>query len=482
MKGDIFFEVLGNTGPFSMAGESSGYKVSANGSHYLLECGAPIFPSLGFHGVAQIKGLFASHSHEDHKRWFTDLVLFCFYNPSIRHKVRLITAEPVMEEYHKNSKAALERSLSPDSKRIVDIPFEDMVEKVVIGPRSKYFVNLETEGNGAFRYRVRDRKGNPVGPEKAKIFINPRANRPRLLFKDDETGEWVEPDSYYPFSSNTFYEENQNTFRDEEADLTVKAVKCSAWHGVPTVAFRFMTQESSLFFSADTVYKPSLWKELYETYRPQNFEHIPREAFEKKSLIIGDINDFIERVWSRERYESAMSAYEGSVVIHDVARKHSVVHTDYPDIAGAPINNLIFTHNPDNLTARHPILKSGKILLVRGDKAWESVNGGHYPFDADVYVRHFSGNYVGYKRTNGAYKVIEKDGLLGIVEAGGPEKALMRVDLFMDIGGEYFPVLKDTNKSYRIRPDGRVEESVINGDKSIGRLAQNRRGQINGEP
>ena len=119
---DIIFDVIGNTSPFSMMGESSGYMLTVNDSSYLLEIGSPIFPSLGYKGIAEIKGIFATHSHEDHKRWFTDMVLFSYYNPVFKRKVRLISAEPILEEDAKNSKGALERSLSRDSKRIVDNP------------------------------------------------------------------------------------------------------------------------------------------------------------------------------------------------------------------------------------------------------------------------------------------------------------------------------------------------------------------------
>lgn len=458
-----------------MMGESSGYMVTVNGSSYLLECGSPVFPSLGYKGIAQVKGIFATHSHEDHKRWFTDIVLFTFYNPLFKHKVRLISSEFILEEYTKNSKGAIERSLSADSKRIVDIPYDNMVENVTIGPRSKYVIVLKPKGEGAYQYRVEDRKGNVVGPEKAKIVINPLANRPRLLFKDEKSQEWIEPESYYPFASTVFYEENRNVFRDDEIGLTVEAIKSSVWHGVPTVAFKFTTPGNSLLFSADTVYKPSLWKTLYEEYRPQKFHTISREEFQKSSIIYGDINDFIERTWSRERYENALKAYEGSVVIHDVARKNSVVHTDYVDIADAPIDDIVYTHNPDNLTAWKPILTSGKRVVLREGKVYESVKGVLYPFDADLYVHHFSCNMVGYRSSRGAYKVVEKDGLLGIVEAGHAEEGLMTVDLYEDIGGEYFPVLTEPNKFYTVRADGQVEEVSIFKDSSTGVVVNNRR-------
>ena len=476
---DIIFDVIGNTSPFSMMGESSGYMLTVNGSSYLLEIGSPIFPSLGYKGIAEIKGIFGTHSHEDHKRWFTDMVLFSYYNPVFKRKVRLISAEPILEEYAKNSKGALERSLSQDSKRVVDIPYESMVEEVRIGPRSKYFINLKANGDGSFQYMVKDRQGTRIGPDKAKIVINPAANRPRLLYKDDEAGEWVEPDSYYPFSSSTFYEEDQNIFYDEEIGLTVKALKSSVWHGVPTIAFKFITEKNSLLFSADTVYKPLLWKQLYQEHRPQKFDTISRDDFEKNSIIYGEINDFIERTWSRERYEAAMSAYKGSVVVHDVARYNSIVHTDYVDIAKAPIDNLMFTHNPDNLTAWRPILTPGKRLVLRDGDVYESVKGKLYPFDADVYIHHFSCDLVGYKSDRGAYKVIESDGLLGIVKTTHPGKELMRIDLFQDVGGEYFPpIMDEPNKYYCLRQDGKVEEVTFDENSSIGKVIENIRGQI----
>lgn len=478
MSQDIIFDVIGNTSPFSLMGESSGYMISINGYSYLLECGSPIFPFLGFKGIGKIKGIFVSHSHEDHKRWFTDIVLFTFYNPLFKHRVKLISSETILDEFAKNSKGALERSLSYDSKSVVDTPYEKMVEEVPVGPIGKYFIDLISTDDGTFRYEIKDRQGNNVEPEKAKIVINPTVTRPRLLYKDDESGEWVEPESYYPFSSSIFYGEDQNIYRDEETGLTVKAIKSSVWHGVPTIAFKFMTKKNSLLFSSDTVYKPSLWKELYEEYRPQKFESISREDFEKSSIIYGNINDFIERRWSRERYEVAMSAYKGSVVIHDVARKNSIVHTDYPDIGNAPIDNLFFTHNPDNLTARRPILTSGKRLVLRDKNVYESANKKLYPFDADVYIHHFSCDLVGYKSKKGAYKIIEKDELLGVVEAGSREKGLMRVDLFQDIEGEYFPIMKDSDKYYSVRHDGKVEEVTIHESSSIGRVVENTRGRI----
>lgn len=478
MSNDITFDVVGNTSAFSMMGESSGYMINVNGHVYLLECGSPVFPFLGYKGIAGIKGIFGTHSHEDHKRWLTDIILFTFYNPLLKNKLKIISSEPILEEFSKNSKGALERSLSIDSKKIVDIPYSIMVDECVIGPKSRYRIQLKDNKDGSYQYRIEDRQGNVIGPDQAKIFINPMANRPRLLYKDEESGEWVEPESYYPFSSTSFYEEERNDFHDDEAGLTVRAVKSSVWHGLPTIAFKFMTEESSLFFSSDTVWKPSLWKELYETYRPQNFEDISRDDFEEASIIYGNINDFIERTWSRERYERAMAAYDGSVIIHDIARKNSIVHTDYPDIKDAPFERMIYTHNPDNLISTRPILSSGKRLVIKDGEMYESVKGRLYPFDADVYIRHWTSDLVGYKSEDGAYRIIEKDGLLGVVESDSPEEGLMDVDLYEDIGGEYFPVITDSNKYYKKRRDGRVQKITMNKNETHGKVVDNLRGSI----
>ena len=65
MSTDILFEVIGNTSPFSMMGESSGYMVSVNDHSYLLDCGSPVFPHLGYEGIAEIMINFISVSRSD---------------------------------------------------------------------------------------------------------------------------------------------------------------------------------------------------------------------------------------------------------------------------------------------------------------------------------------------------------------------------------------------------------------------------------
>ena len=190
------------------------------------------------------------------------------------------------------------------------------------------------------------------------------------------------------------------------------------------------------------------------------------------------INDFIERTWSRERYEAALTAYDGAVVIHDVARKNSVVHTDYENIAHAPIDNLIFTHNPDNLTTFRPMLHSGQRIVIRDGVAYDSVRGTLWPFDADLYTRHFAGNFVGYRSDRGAFKVIEVDGLLGVAALDHPGRALIRVDLYEDMNGDYLPLLCGTADFYRRRDDGKVERVRQDQTSSRGTVVESLRGRI----
>jgi len=53
-----------------------------------------------------------------------------------------------------------------------------------------------------------------------------------------------------------------------------------------------------------------------------------QKDFESASVLYGDINDFIERVWSEERYQAAVGAFEDAIVIHDVCTDPTAVHTE----------------------------------------------------------------------------------------------------------------------------------------------------------
>ena len=68
------------------------------------------------------------------------------------------------------------------------------------------------------------------------------------------------------------------------------------------------------------------------------------------------------------------------------------------------------------------------------------------------------------------------------MDADHPEKGLIRMDLYQDVGGEYFPpILDDPNKYYCLRQDGKVEEVTFDENSSIGRVVENIRGHTKRE-
>ena len=124
----ITARILGDFGPFSRMGKSIGYQLDIGQSRYLLDCGAPLFQQIGGHGLKYIDGLIITHCHDDHKRWLTDLVLFNMYANDISRKILLITSEDVHDDIFKAVMPALEKSLSKDSKNVIDIAYEDYIE------------------------------------------------------------------------------------------------------------------------------------------------------------------------------------------------------------------------------------------------------------------------------------------------------------------------------------------------------------------
>ena len=90
MSDGIILRVLGDSGPFSRMGKSIGYQIEIGQSCYLIDCGAPLFHLIGGHGLKKVGGLLITHCHDDHKRWFSDLALFCRYAPDFHNKVFLL--------------------------------------------------------------------------------------------------------------------------------------------------------------------------------------------------------------------------------------------------------------------------------------------------------------------------------------------------------------------------------------------------------
>lgn len=347
----ITVRILGDYGPFSRMGKSIGYLVSIGHSIYLVDCGSPLFQQMGGHKIKTIKGLIVTHCHDDHKRWFTDIALFYKYAPDVSRKILFLTSEVINEELVKGSGPAIDRSLSHDSKSIVDIAYEDYINHQLIGPGAKYKIITRNEGNGSSCLSVSDNSGNPVPPDRAKIIISSKTGRPRLLFKDPHYNEWVEPESFYPFSSEVFYERDKNIFRDPEG-FTIEAINAPVWHGIPAIGLKFQTDTESLIFSSDTVHDVELWKQLYSEKRPQR-SSLTKKEFDAASVICGDINDYIERTWSKERFQDAVNAFKEAVVIHDIAVRNSAVHTDYRKLKNTTLqkDKTILTHSPDTMTS-----------------------------------------------------------------------------------------------------------------------------------
>lgn len=472
----IVVRVLGDYGPFSTMGKSIGYQVSIGNSSFLVDCGSPLFQQIGGHGLKSIRGLIITHCHDDHKRWFTDLALFNLYAPDIQHKLPLFTSETINEALQVSSGPALNTSLNEDSKTVVDLDYGDYIDFRTLGPRPKYRIVKRDTGAGHFVLEVVDERGNTVGPERAKIVISSKNGMPRMLFKDPDYGEWVEPEQFYPFSSLTFYEENQNSYHDPDG-YTIEAINAPVWHGVPSIGLRFSTSSESLVFSGDTVHDVELWQELHTEKRPQRL----CPGFEAASVIYGDINDYIERIWSHERYHEALAAFDGAVVIQDIATRKSVVHTDYRRLGQTVLKKgrTILTHSPDKMTSEWPLSNSEKSFFIEGMEFREIVGEALFPMDAAVYHKEEGKYYVGYRNPHGATTIYEKDGVINLGGEWGGGGELYTVDLYEDIGGKYLPKLEEGSAvRYVERADGMVERVTSGADGSQGVVVASLRGSV----
>jgi ribonuclease BN (tRNA processing enzyme) len=483
MVDGITIKILGDFGPFSKVGKSIGYLVTIGDASYLIDCGAPPFRQIEGLELQNINGIIITHCHDDHKRWFTDIALFYRYESNKSKKITLLTTEDIRDELIKASGPALDRSLSKDSKDVIDIAFEDYMKFLTLGPKARYRMISRDEGSGKTALYITDLNGNIIGPDKAKIIISQKSKRPRMLFKDPEYKEWIEPESFYPFSSNLFYEGDKNIYGDKEG-FAIEAIKAPVWHGISTVGIKIRTDKETLVLSSDTTDDINLWKQLYTEKRKQRLGGMSKEEFESASIIYGNINDYIERVWSEERYAEAIKAFEDAVVIHDIASSESVVHTDYERLENTFLNKykVMLTHSPDQITSEWVLCGIDKTYKIIGDEFFEVVDNKLYPINADVYHRNGEEYYVGYRNDNGRYILYEKEGLLNLSEDEGSNNGnpLYRVDLYEDISGKYFPFIgdKDKKRMYLEREDGKVELIEFTDDGSRGTVIESVRDKI----
>ncbi len=479
----ITLRVLGDFGPFSRMGKSISYQITIGRSSYLIDCGAPIFQQIGGHGLKNINGLIITHCHGDHNRWFSDLALFNMYVPDITYKVYLITSEDIHNELIRASGPALDKSLSDDSKNIIDIAYEDYINYHIIGPRAKYKIVSLDKGRGRTAYAVTDRNNNIVDPDVAKIVISQKTNRPRLLFKDPSYGEWIEPESFYSFSSDVFYEKEKNIFKNSEG-FAIEAIKAPVWHGIPAIGLKFTTDKETLIFSSDTVNDVTIWKELYTEKKTRQLK-MPKKEFESAGVIYGDINEYIERVWSEERYREAINSFNDAIVIHDISilpDGFHGVHTDYSKLKNTLLEKerVILTHSPDRIVSEWALCDTEKHFRIKGKKYFEIVDGKLYSMNADIYCKEGGRYWVGYRNEKGKYTVYEKEGILSLSADGipGPGTPLYRVDIYEDISGKYLPKLENKNAVYLKRKDGQVELVEFTEEGSMGTVIKDHRDKL----
>lgn len=473
MAKGITVKILGDQGPFSNIGQSIGYLVTIEGSSYLVDIGSPIFHQLTWDDLKNIKGVILTHCHDDHRRWFTDYALFCKYVLAAEKKA-FITTEDIHEEAMRSSSAALDRSLSSDSRRVIDIGNDEYFSFKMIGPKAKFIITSVDEGNGRRDFRIIDRKGRTVSPDTAKIVINNKTKRPRLLFKDPQYKEWIEPESFYPFSSNVFYEENRNIFQSPEG-FSIEAVKEPVWHGITSIGIKIKTGRETLIFSSDTINNKRLWHQLCSEKNEQTL-HMSKEEFESASVIYGDINDYIERIWSKERYNEAVNAFNDAVTIHDITVGNNPVHTSYESLAGCNLSKdkSLLTHCPDKITSEWVLTHSGKQFKIEGGQILEIAGDKIYPMNADIYHKEANKYWVGYKNENGKYTVYKKEGLLSLSKEENEQlgEPLYSVDLYEDLNGCYFPKLEDASSAYVQRNDGKVELVEYSEEGSRGKVVK----------
>lgn len=479
----ITVHILGDFGPFSRMGKSIGYQVEIGDFICLVDCGAPLFQQIGGHKLKNINGIIVTHCHDDHKRWFSDLALFNLYAPDVHHRVSLLTSEDIHNGIVRASMPALEKSLSADSKTVVDIPYEAYVSPLMLGPKARYRIVARDEGNGRTGLCITDGSGAVLPPDRAKIVISLKTKTPRMLFKDPECGEWVEPESFYAYSSDLFYEAEKNIFRGP-GGFTIEAVKAPVWHGIAGIGIRIKTGKETLVFSSDTVHDTELWKQLYTEKRARKSVMTDKE-FDAAPVIYGDINDYIERTWSEARYLAAVSAFQDAVVIHDISAGNSIVHTDYEKLGNTVLekDKTLLTHGPDRLTSEWTLCYSGKTFRISGRRFFEVVDGELCPMNADIYHKEAGKYFVGYRNERGKHAVYSNKGRLRFSSEDGTAlgEPLYRVDLYEDIAGKYFPELEQENAMYRKRPDGKVEILETLSEGSRGRLVENRR-KMPGDP
>jgi ribonuclease BN (tRNA processing enzyme) len=495
--------VIGDSPVFSPLGKGTCYLVSAGAGRAMIDAGCHAFDRLGMEGVDSFQALVATHSHHDHCRWFTDYLLYRkYHSQDSAGRVRLAATEDVLDEFRRTNAAALERTLSLDGRRIVNVPFEDYVDPVRLGPPARFRIRQVPDGNGGSIWRVWNVDAEkPAAPDRAKVCIHPKTNWPRMLFHDPRAHAWVEPETFYDFGDPRFYFQGSTPFALKDG-LQITAVKAASWHGPPTTGLAVEQGGERAFLSSDTVYDPELWKALASERRKAR-RSLADPALAGLPVVDGDINDYIERTWSDERLAAALAAFNApkSVLFHDCDYSGSVVHTTYDKLIAGPHgkrgrNELLIVHTPEEFVSAWPIVRSGQTWEIDGGRAHELIDGKRVSVTAQFYARSGEKFFAGYEDPHGESLVCRDAELGGLAispAASGPgaRQPVARVRFLRDIGGRYVDpgepigsIPSDDRRGFmrqvegpvlRLRTDGRVERLDSDAAGSKGTVLEDKR-------
>ncbi len=470
----IEIDVLGDSSTTSRAGKGIAYHLRAGNARFLIDCGAPVLSLLDSNVLDELDGVIITHAHDDHRRWLSDLLLHRTFGSTKLDRLSLLASSAVLEACRHSLEPALSRTLSDDSTRVEDHPFERFVRPIRLGPAPRF----RPRHTGGDAWDVVDREGDPVPLDRARAVLAEGVGRPRLLVRDPDREAWVDPEVFYPFTDRAFYTPPEvASYRHEHASgLTITPVKSTAWHGPPTTSLLFEYGDESVFFSSDTVHDPELWARLAEPLEPD--AHPDEEPWRGQGCLRADINRFLERAWSKSRLDRARSLYEGDrVIVHDVAGSPSPVHTHYRHLEDHK-QDLLLTHTPETFTARHPIAAPGKTYVVAEGRLWERPDDTDdlHALNAACFHKERHRLYVGVEDPSGSAALRRvKPGVYTVGRDSNGETVRGGLKLYRDLGGRYYPKLRDENAEYVRRPDGAVERRIYRRETSEGSIVRDRR-------
>src|SRR6185369_14140943 len=207
--------------------------------------------------------------------------------------------------------------------------------------------------------------------------------------------------------------------------------------------------------------------------------------FEAASVVFGDINDYIERIWSEERYRDAVAAFRDATVIHDIFLRKSVVHTDYRRLNHTTLDRSrsILTHSPDKMTSEWLLSAAEKEFRISGGTFCEVVDDRELPVIGDFFHKEDGKYYVCFRNDSGRHSVFERDSILSLSTDPfrGEGSLVSNIDIYEDINGQYFPMIEDETSHYSRRPDGRVELLEYDDKGSRGRIVEDARPRLTKE-